>query len=196
MNFDWFPRISHRPLPAPRYTIRRNATRHSGIRHSTNVKPLTASDICKHCEATFSFVVFLCPSARLSVWNNAAPTGRIFMKFENLRIFFSSKSRSRISKFLQNLTRITGTLHADRYPFLIIFRSVLLKMKTVSDKSCRENQNTHFVFSNPFSKIVPFIIWKKKYIYIFYSRTGHRLRYGACAFYTGYLRLQTHTQNM
>jgi len=31
-------------------------------------------------------------------------------------------------------------------------------MRNVSDKSCRENQNTHFVFSNfIFSKIVPFM---------------------------------------
>ena len=36
--------------------------------------------------------------------------------------------------------------------FLIISRSVLLRMRNVSDKSCRENQNTHFVFSNFFQK--------------------------------------------
>jgi len=32
-------------------------------------------------------------------------------------------------------------------------------MKNVSDKSCRENQNTHFMFNNPPSppKIVPFM---------------------------------------
>jgi len=29
-------------------------------------------------------------------------------------------------------------------------------MKNVSDKSCSENQNTHFVFGNFFPKIVPF----------------------------------------
>jgi len=29
--------------------------------------------------------------------------------------------------------------------FLIISRSFLLRMRNVSDKSCRENQNTHFV---------------------------------------------------
>ena len=52
---------------------------------------------------------------------------------------------------------ITGTLHADRYTFLITSRSVLLTMRNVSDKSCRENQNTHFVFSDFFPKIVPFI---------------------------------------
>jgi len=30
-----------------------------------------------------------------------------------------------------------------------------LRVKNVSDKSYRENQNTYFVFSNFFSKIVP-----------------------------------------
>jgi len=30
-------------------------------------------------------------------------------------------------------------------------------MRNVSDKSCKENQNTHFVFSNFFPKIVPFM---------------------------------------
>jgi len=36
-------------------------------------------------------------------------------------------------------------------------RSVSLKMREVSDKRCRENQNTNFVFSNFFLKIVPFV---------------------------------------
>jgi len=43
----------------------------------------------------------------------------------------------------------TGTLHEDQYTFLIISRWILLRMRTVSDKTCRENQNTHFVFNNP-----------------------------------------------
>jgi len=30
-------------------------------------------------------------------------------------------------------------------------------MKNISDKICRETQNTHFVFNNIFSKIVPFM---------------------------------------
>ena len=41
-----------------------------------------------------------------------------------------------------------GTLHEAKYTFLIIFRSVLLRMKNVSDESCREIRSTHFVFSN------------------------------------------------
>jgi hypothetical protein len=53
----------------------------------------------------------VCPSERPSAWNNWAPTGWIFMKFdksifENLSIKF---------KFQQNLTRIAGTLHKDQY---------------------------------------------------------------------------------
>jgi hypothetical protein len=50
------------------------------------------------------------------------------------------------------MTRITGILHEDRYTFLIISRSVLLRMLHVSDKSCTENQSTHFVLSNFFRK--------------------------------------------
>ena len=45
---------------------------------------------------------------------------------------------------------IKGTLHDYQYTFLIISRSVLLRMKNFSDKSCRENRNIHFVFNNFF----------------------------------------------
>jgi hypothetical protein len=45
-----------------------------------------------------------------------------------------------------------GTLREDQYPFLIISRSVLPRMRTVSDKSCRETGNTHFMFNNIFSR--------------------------------------------
>ena len=54
------------------------------------------------------------------------------------------------------MTRTTGTLQEDQYTFLIISRSIILKMRKSSDKSCRENQNTHFDFNSfSFSKIVP-----------------------------------------
>jgi len=52
---------------------------------------------------------------------------------------------------------MTVTLHVDLYTFLIISRSFLLRMRNVSDKSYTENQKTHFVFSNFFYKIVPFV---------------------------------------
>jgi len=31
---------------------------------------------------------------------------------------------------------------------MIITRSVLLGMRNISDKSCKENQNTYFIFNN------------------------------------------------
>ena len=62
----------------------------------------------------------------------------------------------RICNFHYNLTNITGTLYEDRYTFLIISRSILHRMRNVSDKSCRENQSTHFVFSNFYPKIYLF----------------------------------------
>jgi hypothetical protein len=34
-------------------------------------------------------------------------------------------------------------------------RLVIFKMNNISDKSCRENQNTRFIFNNFFPKIVP-----------------------------------------
>ena len=49
-----------------------------------------------------------------------------------------------------NRTRIKGTLHEDQCTFLIISRSVRLRMKNVSEKSCGENRNTHFVFKKSF----------------------------------------------
>ena len=48
---------------------------------------------------------------------------------------------------------------------MVISGWILLRMRNVSDKSCREKQNTHFVFSNCFfffeNRAVYEIIWKK-----------------------------------
>jgi len=54
-------------------------------------------------------------------------------------------------KFYKNRTRITGATHEDQHTFFkIISRLVLLRMKIVSDKNCRDNQNSHLMFSNFF----------------------------------------------
>jgi len=68
-----------------------------------------------------------------------------------------------------------------------------IKIRTVSHKSGTENQNTHFVFSNFFfeNRTVYEIMLK-----IIGKGAGHRWQYGACALRSGYLNLQTHTQNM
>jgi hypothetical protein len=75
------------------------------------------------------------------------------MEFE-IGVLYENLSRK--FEFYQNLT-IARALHEDQYTFSVISRSVLLRMKNVSDKSCRETRNTHFMFSNVFYKIFLFM---------------------------------------
>jgi hypothetical protein len=102
-------------------------------------------------KATISFVMFVRLSVRLSAWNNSAPTEWIFMKFD---IWWFFENLSRKLKFHKNRTT-KKVLYRKTINIFNISRSFLLRMRNVSDKSCRENQNTHFVFSNFFSNIVP-----------------------------------------
>jgi hypothetical protein len=57
---------------------------------------------------------------------------------------------------------IKGTLYEEQCTFFIISRSIGLRMRNVSNKSRREYQNTHFVFSNFFFENCAFyqIMWK------------------------------------
>jgi len=55
-------------------------------------------------------------------------------------------------KFYWNLKRLTVTLHGDRYTLLFLALSVILRTRNITDKSCRENQNTHFILNNYFQK--------------------------------------------
>jgi hypothetical protein len=43
-----------------------------------------------------------------------------------------------------------GALHEDIFTFIIVSQGILFRMGNVSDKTCTENQNTHFLFSNFF----------------------------------------------
>jgi hypothetical protein len=59
--------------------------------------------------------------------------------------------------------QITATSHEDCNTFFIVSSSLLLSMRTVSDQSCKENQNAHYVFSNSFfflNRVVYEIMWK------------------------------------
>jgi hypothetical protein len=68
------------------------------------------------------------------------------------------------SIFRKSVEKIQVSFKSDKnnhYTFLIISRSVLLRMRNVSDKSCRENQNTHFMLNNVFRKSTVYEIkWK------------------------------------
>ena len=81
-------------------------------------------------------------SVRPSAWNNSAPTGRIFKRF---RYEYFSKSADK--------TRVR--LKPDKNNGYFTWRPMYIMtisrwMRTVSDKSCRENQNTHFMLNNFF----------------------------------------------
>jgi hypothetical protein len=43
----------------------------------------------------------------------------------------------------------SGTLHEEQCTFLIIVCLLLLRMRNIADKSCRENQNTVYVQQLP-----------------------------------------------
>jgi hypothetical protein len=71
-----------------------------------------------------------------------------------------------LSVFRKSVKKIQVSLKSDKNngyftwrPIYIfcLSRSVLLRTRNVSDKSCRENQNTHFMCNNFSSKIVPFV---------------------------------------
>jgi hypothetical protein len=50
-----------------------------------------------------------------------------------------------------------STLHEDLYTFLIISCSVLLRMRNISNKSCRESHNTHLCSITFFQRSLPFM---------------------------------------
>jgi hypothetical protein len=71
------------------------------------------------------------------------------MKFDTWAFF---EPLSRKFEFHQCMTRIMGNLHEDVCTCMIIPRWIPLRARNVTDKSCRENQNTYFVFSKFFSE--------------------------------------------
>jgi len=48
-------------------------------------------------------------------------------------------------------------MHAISMYIMITSRSVLLRIRNVSDRMCRENQNAPFVLNDAVSNIVPFM---------------------------------------
>ena len=95
--------------------------------------------------AAIRFVMSVCTNVYSSTLNILAPTAQIFIKF-HIWIFFENLSRK--FKFHYNRTRITATSCEDQYICLTISCSFPLRIENVSDKSCRENQNTRFTFKN------------------------------------------------
>ena len=59
-----------------------------------------------------------------------------------------------VARHLNHCATAVLTSREDQSVFMIISRSFLLRMRSVSDQSCRENQNKHFMFNNLLMKII------------------------------------------
>ena len=76
----------------------------------------------------------------LSTWNISAPTEQILMEFWYLGVLWKSIENSEVL--------LKSDKNKNAFITFILSYSSLLRMRSVSDRSCRENQNTHFMFSN------------------------------------------------
>jgi len=66
-------------------------------------------------------------------------------------MFKKSVKKIKVSlKFDKNNVRVLYMKQTDMCKIMIILRRTLLRMRNVSDKSCRENQNTQLMFTNFF----------------------------------------------
>ena len=102
----------------------------------------------KLLKLTISFVIYnVCPFFCLA-WNRSPCTGQIFIQFDIWE--FSERTVGENRSSLKNLTRLTVTLHADLYS-LMTSRWIIFRTRNVSEKSWRENQETHFTLNNLFS---------------------------------------------
>ena len=101
----------------------------------------------KYCK-----VIILRPVC-LSVCLSVRPHGITWLPLDgfssNLIFAYFFENVPRKFKFHLKLTRITDTLHEHQYTCLIIPRS-FHRMRNISDKNCRWNENTHFGFNNFF----------------------------------------------
>jgi len=88
-----------------------------------------------------------CLSVPPSTWDNSAPTWRIFIKFDILTIF-----RQSIKKLLVSPKPDINNGHFTWRPIYILYHIPLSSSqnKKCFRQNCRENQNTHFMFSDFF----------------------------------------------
>jgi len=70
-----------------------------------------------------------------------------FHEIQYLRIFRKSVAKIQVSL---KSDKNKGDFTWKQYTFFIISHSFLLRMRNISDKRCRENQITYFVFSDFF----------------------------------------------
>ena len=138
-------------------------------------------------KATISFVMSVCLSVSPSTWNNSPRSKRTLMKF-HIWVFFETLLRK--FRFPYNLTRLTDILHEHQYirMYDIISLNYHLNEKCFRQKLYRKS-NTHFMFKNFFENL--YRLWDNVEKYCIAEQATND-----SMVHDGYLRLQTHTQNM
>ena len=86
--------------------------------------------------------ISVCPSVRVE------ELGSHWTEFHE--IWYFSIFRYYVEKIKILLKSDKTALYESLSPFIIISRSIVLRMRNVFEKGFRENQNTHFVFNNIF----------------------------------------------
>jgi hypothetical protein len=88
-------------------------------------------------QATIRFM-----SVCLSAWNNSAPTGQIFIKFDIWGFFRKSVEKIKVSS---KSDMNNGYLHEDLCTRIKVSLWIRLRMRNASDNISTENQNTRFM---------------------------------------------------
>jgi hypothetical protein len=93
--------------------------------------------------ALIGFVISVCRSARPPAWNNWPDFHEIWY----LSIFRKSDEKIKVSltTYMNNIYFIQRTI------YFLSCQAVPLRMRNVSDKTCRVTQNTCFMFNSVFS---------------------------------------------
>ena len=104
----------------------------------------------------------VCLFLRRSAWNNSAPTGRIFMGFDIWGFSENLSRKIQVSLKSDKNKRCFTWKHIYIHIYIFVPPWILLRVRNISEQCCRENQNTHFVFSNFFFENSAFydIMWK------------------------------------
>jgi hypothetical protein len=101
-------------------------------------------------KATIIFII----SVRLSARKKLGSHSTDFRETWHFTVFQKSVEKTQVS--LKYKESITGTLHEDLCTFMMVDHRIFLRIRNTSDKSYRQNQNTHFIFKKFSPKIVSF----------------------------------------
>ena len=135
--------------------------------------------------ATFSFVMSVSPSVRVSV----SPHGTTWLPLDGFswNLKFGKFSNSYRENSSSNKIR-----QEQRVVYMKIvciccnsgnnIAKLFIEWESISGQTCRENKNQHFKLPFFFPKIAPFMRQCGK---ILEFQTGHRWQYGACASHAG-----------